>query len=506
MRPDLIDHDAPARRRPARLPAAMTTLAGFLAVVAPMTPARADGPDDGRIVQLIEQLGDDRFATREAAQKELVQIGLPAVDALQAARTSPDPEVAYRAGRCLAEIDVAIELKRTEHRTGAEAAVKRSDRAEAARHYRALLALPEPTLLDCRKASELFGANADWESFAAAQEMTAEVMRRIINTPVKEFTRPAPPPANLGEGRRGGPTVLVQTNLDGVWSNCRGDAEHWFDWLTRKQNDMKRDRLNHLVQLGRTYRDTLGRPDKAVAALKNALAEVEFCSAPIDQVIAKSWPPRSGTGHPEIAGSDGSIYVNTLRELSETQQQAGDLDGAIETKTRQLLAHFILCWDHRQKVFDRPAFELASLLRSLPADAPLPPLFWVNVLDPENPRVELDLSGGGPLELHDMNVLARPGYVFNSLEVTADVEWTSREGRLSCYTVLEKHDVLGTLRWEHKKQGRQELTGTFDVPPEAGLVRFETQPWEIERLQVRRIAVSATFRSAASKEPPGSTP
>jgi len=52
-----------------------------------------------RVVRLIKQLGDDAFAKREAASKELDAIGAPALDALRKAASDddPDPETRQRA-------------------------------------------------------------------------------------------------------------------------------------------------------------------------------------------------------------------------------------------------------------------------------------------------------------------------------------------------------------------------------------------------------------------------
>jgi type II secretion system protein G len=62
---------------------------------------QATQPDDAasakRIVQLIEQLGAEGYKDRQAAQDELVKIGLPAVEALNAAGSDKDPERAQRA-------------------------------------------------------------------------------------------------------------------------------------------------------------------------------------------------------------------------------------------------------------------------------------------------------------------------------------------------------------------------------------------------------------------------
>jgi uncharacterized protein (TIGR03067 family) len=54
----------------------------------------------GKIVRLIRQLGDDAFAKREAASKELEAIGALALAALRkAAASSDDPEIRWRAKR-----------------------------------------------------------------------------------------------------------------------------------------------------------------------------------------------------------------------------------------------------------------------------------------------------------------------------------------------------------------------------------------------------------------------
>jgi HEAT repeat protein len=57
------------------------------------------------VIRLIEQLGDDAFARREAAQRELVKIGKPALAALRrASTTSPDLEVRRRATKAIEAI------------------------------------------------------------------------------------------------------------------------------------------------------------------------------------------------------------------------------------------------------------------------------------------------------------------------------------------------------------------------------------------------------------------
>lgn len=66
----------------------------------PQVPAAATqkgASTSDRITRLIDQLGSDDFGTRERAQSELAQAGLEAYDALHAARSHHDPEIALRA-------------------------------------------------------------------------------------------------------------------------------------------------------------------------------------------------------------------------------------------------------------------------------------------------------------------------------------------------------------------------------------------------------------------------
>jgi len=55
------------------------------------------GPDAERIVQLIRELGDGSFRKREAASKELIAIGEPALPALKTAAFDADAEIRRRA-------------------------------------------------------------------------------------------------------------------------------------------------------------------------------------------------------------------------------------------------------------------------------------------------------------------------------------------------------------------------------------------------------------------------
>lgn len=78
------------------------------------TPARPcaaqqpDEPEAGPIPRLISLLDADRFEVRERATRELFEIGMPAVDALQAARGHASAEVRWRARSIVTALTVGV--------------------------------------------------------------------------------------------------------------------------------------------------------------------------------------------------------------------------------------------------------------------------------------------------------------------------------------------------------------------------------------------------------------
>src|SRR5262249_4288458 len=73
---------------------------------------KKDTADPKQIARQIEELGDRRHAKREAAERALRQIGVPALDALREAARSKDAEVRRRATRLLRQIENLAEAAR----------------------------------------------------------------------------------------------------------------------------------------------------------------------------------------------------------------------------------------------------------------------------------------------------------------------------------------------------------------------------------------------------------
>ena len=70
----------------------------------PAPPATQPEVSAAEIDRLIKQLGSEKFAERDLAQRTLVKIGLPAVPALRAASADTNPERAQRAKQALASM------------------------------------------------------------------------------------------------------------------------------------------------------------------------------------------------------------------------------------------------------------------------------------------------------------------------------------------------------------------------------------------------------------------
>lgn len=113
--PRLVPHRSPRRRRQMFSPAAVVGLSfammtGALAAAGdePASSERKSEQLDRRIERLVRQLGNDEFTARESAQKELLQIGVPALDALRMATRDPSAEVSSRARFILQTIEDEI--------------------------------------------------------------------------------------------------------------------------------------------------------------------------------------------------------------------------------------------------------------------------------------------------------------------------------------------------------------------------------------------------------------
>lgn len=79
-----------------------TDAAGLTAFIRKLSATDADRKE---IANLIRQLGDNKFAAREAASKQLLAWGMVALEPLRIAMKDMDAEIAHRATQCVQEIE-----------------------------------------------------------------------------------------------------------------------------------------------------------------------------------------------------------------------------------------------------------------------------------------------------------------------------------------------------------------------------------------------------------------
>jgi len=449
---------------------------------------------------LIKRLGSEKYAERNSAQKKLTEMGLAAVPDLRKAQQDKNPEIANRAAQAIEAIFARIEARRDALRAAAEQAVKDEDFPAARKHYLALLGLPETQLRDARAAIRLFEQREDWPGLATAYQAAGESMWRVTHMPHGAFTRPAPQaPANV---REMGPVVQVQTNLDGEWSNCRGQ-EDWNDWIQRKQKEFVLERLAVLKKLGVLCMERLDSPSRAAAAYASAGKDVPLCTEPIDKLIPQIWPKLTADRVNLLAMDHfGAAHFRQemLAGLADAQAKAGELRAAAETCTRAMLASLFDCkgdWNSHGPAIR--AEEFWRVVKRLPTNEPLPPTLWLHVLDANKPAMEFDSPEAGPhhypLSFPGPRLVIRPGQTARTLTVSADMETPGGGGYIRCFSMIDgKVADLGDVPWyKDDRKGHEWRTSTFEVPKDVGIIRLEITPWSGSNFHVRAIKVQARF-------------
>ena len=449
---------------------------------------------------LINRLGSEKYAERDSAQRKLAEMGWAVVPDLRRAQQDKNPEIANRAARAIEAIFAKIEARRDELRQAAEQAVKDEDFPGARKHYLALLGLPETQLRDARAAIRLFEQREDWPGLATAYQAAGESMWRVTHMPVEAFIRPGPEVPENGENP--GPVVQVQLNLDGRWDNCRGPG-NWIDWIERKQKEFVPERLSVLKELGELCLKRLDSPSRAAAAYAATGKDVPLCTEPIEKLIPRIWPKRTVPAEQVLALDQvgtALFRAEMLDGLAEAQAKSGDLRRAAETRLRAMLAMLIADRGDWNAVSSADQAEkFWQVVRRLPADKPLPPTLWLNVLDRDRPAMQFpppeDGPHGLPFSFSGAQLVIRPGQTAKTLTVSADMETPGGGGYVRCFSMIDgKVADLGNVPWyKDDRKGREWRTATFDLPAGVGIIRLEITRWSGSNFHVRAIKVQARF-------------
>lgn len=343
---------------------------------------------------------------------------------------------------------------------------------------------------------------------AQARERLAARLARIVRQPREAFTR-ALPPGNPNDVNFGGERIGIQVDLDGVWSEGKGTAESWRDWIVRKQSGFRVERMRHLFDAARGYRqvDDLAAAERVLRA---GLTGHEIFDAPWPALVRKYWPVKDDEPAKSMgSGPDAWTLVNFLTDLAAAQRELGRADEAVATQSRLTLAQFMLSWNQPSAGPTQAAREWWRLERSIALGANdsspsataraerLTNLIWFNVLGESNAKRTLDLSGAGErgqsLTYHHANVTASPALDFRELKVSAEI--SGKIGFLDCYRINSegRHESLGRL--ETNADGKSlTVTKSISVPAGTGLVQFMVAG---DAVRVGKVTVEATFSRRA---------
>lgn len=360
-----------------------------------------------------------------------------------------------------------------------------------------LTPLDKASMTECQALIRQLDDVGEVKLAAMARERLAKRWKWITEQPVTSFLRELPKPGPIGEPNLRGEQVGVQPDLDGVWTDGKGTADHWKDWIVRKQNDYRVGRLHMLFAAAQGYRQA-NDAASAKRVLQAGLTGHEIYDANLKMLLRKYWPVADDEPEKSLGpGPEAWTLANYLAELSSAQQELGEFEQAVVTHSRLTLAHFMLSWKHPSAGPTKCARELWSLIRRQPQ--PTAPLFWFNVVDERHPQRKLDLSTAGrkgqPLTHHHENIAAAAPLEFAELKITAKSR--GRKGFLDCYRINAegKHHSIGLLQPTATGESPETLTKTIEVPAGTSLVQFMVAG---DDFQVGEVTVEATFAKPGS--------
>ena len=139
---------------------------------------------------------------------------------------------------------------------------------------------------------------------------------------------------------------------------------------------MGQERFEILCKLAGLYRDRLNEPKKAVAVLRESLADVPFFTIPLGKLIADEWPLKARNYTPPLSEHDmqqmereieRAIHAPAARDLAVTLVRLNDVNAAIDMQSRVVLSDYTVA-----HVPFRDIQKLWWLLQQRPRRSPLP--------------------------------------------------------------------------------------------------------------------------------------
>jgi len=442
-------------------------LAGFAAAQedAP-TPPPGEGTtrpasDARTIAALIRQLGDNKWAVREAATRELAKIGAPALPAVRRAMLSNDLEVRARAKIIYQEILDVMPKRVRASRAEMLEAFDKGDYTKAIRIGERLTSSEGGGLLDWLRLGHASQLAGQWGSAVKAYQQVVGLID-----------------ADLAAGKMLVPDPKADSGMKPVPLND-----------TQKLHMLRR-RTSIAVWTARMQMDELKDPaaaadglDKAVKLLEGATGDVAYLRGEALKELTRA---RAAAGpSPELFAAWAKLHEARLKDPRRRMRAS---------------------WADVER--------MGRAISALPAGKPIPDIPMIFVLTPDRPGAKLMLdtpatrdqsyqppeNPDGP---HWRYALAPPpGKEFATIEFACDIEQLKERsgGHLNCFILTGADRLavkgLGGVGWPGRdKPGRRVVRRKIAIPPGVKIVHIETGSWK-DRFHIRSVEATASFRDA----------
>ncbi len=282
-----------------------------------------------RIDELIKQLNGDRYAEREAAMKALIDIGQPAIEAVDRAATAGSLEVTSRS------IDILKKLYESSDeatKAAAEAALKQlaeGDHPPSARRAKTVIKPKQPAGQGASGAGRVIIGGAQFNIQGGNRQISVKTINGVKTIEVNEPEKKT----KIVEDPQKGITAEITTKKDGKEKTEKIAAKNADD-LKKKNKDAydicREFRMNNNIQI-REFGNLGGR---AVPLPGGRAVPIQPQRARVDMVasLLKSWAqqiPRM-TGENELKNAPKESLDELQKQVAAAKSQLADLEKRIQ--------------------------------------------------------------------------------------------------------------------------------------------------------------------------------
>ena len=478
----------------------MKTLALGISVAAVMfvtAPSAARHRSD-KLERLVEQLGHPRYELRQAAEADLVRIGVPAVEILRDAMDHRLPEIRHRARSALQEITSLTPKQQVAKRTQGRQAFKAGD-FETMQQIYAHLAMADGAMhQDLMWLGHAHQLMDDWTGAVRAYERALHARDRAqANLLTIQLEK---------ELQRQQKEQAAAQRAPGADARAVQRKKVLQKQIHNQNAAYVRRRASLRLLIGRVQRDVLNDLPAAARSFADGARRLKGSSEPISDLMAQHIG-QIADPYPIPPNAHLLYPLTVMRELAETRVRLGLIDEAIEAWNRHnLIGQFNAA---------NPSIEIHAIARlaaQRDASAPMPPIASIVVMSEEHARVVLDLDDAATearayevtrsSSRHQWRFALLPatGLEFDSIQVECEFErqQPNDDGRVRFWGVAgpngKRHVPIGDVAWPAGAgDGRKLHTERFGVPAGLDVVHLESRQRD-ETFNVHRVTVSATFR------------